>query len=104
MTYVQYPYAVLAQLGQNLNSVSAHLTEKNRGAEPCQGLEGDGQQTIQGAIGNFRGTWKTSVGDLVEDVGKWGGLSKAIGDMVDQFDTQVAAAMKPSSGGGTTSP
>jgi hypothetical protein len=96
MTYVQYPYAVLARLGTDLNSVSTRLTDKQRGAEQCPGL-GEGEPEVGSAIDDFRSTWKASVGKLVDDVGKWGGLSKAIGDMVAEFDAQAAAAMNPSS-------
>jgi hypothetical protein len=95
MTYVQYPYAVLARLGNDLDSVSTRLIDKKRGAEDCPGL-GDGQAKVGSAIDDFRSTWKTSVGDLLDDVGKWGGLSKAVGDMVAQFDAQTAAALNPS--------
>jgi hypothetical protein len=93
MTYVQYPYQVLSELGQNLSDVSTRLDEKQHGATDCNGLGSDGQCTIQDAINHFRSEWKTSISNLVEDIGRWGGLSKAIGDMVDQFDTQTAMAM-----------
>jgi hypothetical protein len=96
MTYIQYPYATLARLGSDLSAVSNRLTDKQRGAEQCDGLGGDGEDRIDAAIGDFRSTWKTSVGKLVEDVSKWGGLSKAIGDMVAQFDAETAAALRPS--------
>ncbi len=95
MTYVQYQYAVLSQLGNDLNDVSARLSQKNRGAEHCVGLGGDNQTKINAAIDDFGHTWKQSVADLLTDVGKWGGLSRAIGDMVAQFDAQTAAALRP---------
>jgi hypothetical protein len=99
MTFVQYPYAVLSQLGNNLHDVSGKLTEKNRGAAACMGLGSNGQAKIQHSIDGFRGTWKQSVRELLEGVGKWGGLSGAIGDMVAQFDAQTAAALRPDSAG-----
>lgn len=98
MTYVQYPYAVLAQLGANLSDISERLSTKQRGADDCDGLGPGEQQRIQQAIEDFRSTWKTSVHSLIEDVDRWGGLSKGIGDMVEQFDAQAAAALAPSSG------
>jgi hypothetical protein len=95
MTYVQFPYATLSQLGANLDGVGSRLSEKQHGADSCDGLGGDGQERIQQAIESFRDEWKTSIGKLVEDIGIWGGLSKAIGDMVQQFDAQAAQALKP---------
>lgn len=105
MTYAQFPYAVLSQLGTNLDGLSSGLTNSQRGAEDCNGLGNDGQSKIQDAIGDFRDTWKSSVQKLVEEIGEWGGLSKAIGDMVAQFDAQTAAALlPPGSGKGTPAP
>jgi hypothetical protein len=95
MTYVQYPYAVLSQLGNNLDDLSGRLSRKNRGAAACVGLGSNGQVKIQHSIDGFRSTWKQSVRELVDGVGKWGGLSSAIGDMVAQFDEQTAAALRP---------
>lgn len=95
MTYVQFPYVVLAQLGQDLNDVASRLTSKEHGAADCGGLGSDGQSRIQDAIGDFRDEWKTSINSLTEDIGNWGGLSKAIGDMVQQFDAQAAQALSP---------
>lgn len=102
MTYVQFPYEVLSQLGTNLSDVSTRLGESHHGASDCAGLGSDGQGDIQNAVGHFRSEWKTSISDLLDEIGKWGGLSKAIGAMVDQFDQQTAAAMTP--GGGSTAP
>ena len=96
MTFVQYPFEVLSALGSNLNDVSARLADKQRGAADCAGLGGDGQSQIADAIGDFRHTWKASVESLVADIDRWGGLSKAIGDMVAQFDTQMATVLRPS--------
>lgn len=95
MTYVQYPYETLSQLGTNLVHVSEQLGQKQHGAANCHGLSGDGQGKIQDAIEHFRHEWKTSFKKLNEDIGNWGGLSKAIGDMVAQFDTQLAEALNP---------
>jgi hypothetical protein len=95
VTYVQFPYETLSQLGSNLNDVGSRLQAKQHGADSCEGLGGDGQDKIQQAIENFRDEWKTSIGKLVEDIGNWGGLSKAIGDMVQQFDAQAAQALLP---------
>lgn len=99
MPYVQFPTEVLIALGTELNAVSTKLSDKNRGAENCGGLGGDGQSKVQDAIGSFSSTWKTSVKQLLDEVDKWGGLSKAIGDMVDQFDSQSAAALSPTGAG-----
>jgi hypothetical protein len=94
MSYVQYPYATLVSLGQNLTSLSERLQGDHRGAEDCNGLAGD-HADIQDAISDFRGEWKTSLLELMTNIGKWGGLSKAIGEMVAQFDAQTAAALRP---------
>jgi len=96
--YIQYPYSDLSQLGQNLVDVGTKLSEKQRGAEDVDGLGSDGQSRIQDSINDFRHTWKASVGKLIGEIGAWGGLSKAIGDMVAQFDAQTAAALNPSGG------
>jgi hypothetical protein len=95
LTYVQYPYATLESLGTNLQNVSTRLTEKEHGASGCDGLGGGDQHRIQDAIDHFRDEWKTSFRKLNEDIDNWGGLSKAIGDMVSQFDAQVAQALAP---------
>lgn len=95
MTYVQFPYEVLSQLGNNLSDVSSRLGEKQHGANGCDGLGSGGQDKIQHEIEHFRSEWKTSIGKLIEDIGNWGGLSKAIGDMVQQFDAQAAQALAP---------
>src|SRR2546422_11475784 len=95
MTYVQFPYDTLSQLGANLTDVSDRLGQGQHGASDCDGLSGDSQGKIQDAIEHFRKEWKTSFGKLNEDIGNWGGLSKAIGDMVSQFDAQVAEALGP---------
>ncbi|HEX5493619.1 MAG TPA: hypothetical protein VFX70_03470 [Mycobacteriales bacterium] len=95
MTYVQFPYVVLTQLGRDLSDVGSRLSSKQHGATDCGGLGSDGQSRIQDAIGSFRDEWKTSISSLTEDIGNWGGLSKAIGDMVQQFDAQVGQALSP---------
>lgn len=99
MPYVQFPTEVLIDLGTELNAVSSKLGGKKHGAEDCNGLGGDGQAKIQHAITSFGSTWKTSVDQLVGEIDKWGGLSKAIGDMVAQFDAQSAVALSPTDGG-----
>lgn len=103
MSYVQYPYEVLSQLGQNLVDVGTKLSEKQRGAQAVDGLGSDGQSRIQDSINDFRHTWKASAAKLIGEIGDWGGLSKAIGDMVSQFDAQVASQLNPS-GGPSTAP
>ena len=96
MTYAQFPYEVLVRLGSNLQALESSLSEKNRGADDCNGLGSDHQSRIQDAIGDFRGTWKTSVNDLIDEVGEWAQKSTGIGTMVQQFDEQTAAMMRPS--------
>jgi hypothetical protein len=98
MTYVQFPYEVLSQLGADLDDLGSRLGEKEHGARHCDGLGSDGQDRIQDEIEHFRSEWKTSIDRLVEDIGKWGGLSKAIGDMVQQFDADAAKALAPPGG------
>jgi hypothetical protein len=95
LTYVQYPYATLVALGTNLQNISTKLGEKQHGADDCGGLGSGEQQRIQDAIDNFRDEWKTSFRKLNEDINDWGGLSKAIGDMVAQFDAGTAQALAP---------
>ena len=73
------------------------LGEKQHGANDIAGLGSDDQQRIQDAINDFRDEWKTSFRKLNEDIDNWGGLSKAIGDMVMQFDGQAAQALAPPS-------
>ena len=96
MTYVQYPYEVLSELGQNLHDIGDRLSSRQRAASDVQGLGGGGQSRVHSAIDDFRHTWKTSVGDLTAEIGHWGGLSKAIGAMVSQFDIQASAELRPS--------
>jgi hypothetical protein len=95
LTYVQFPYATLVSLGTDLQTISSKLGEKQHGANDCNGLGSGPQHDIQDAISDFRGEWKTSFGKLNEDIDNWGGLSKAIGDMVSQFDAQAATALAP---------
>jgi hypothetical protein len=95
MVYVQFPYDTLSQLGADLVKVSEQLGQNHHGAADCNGLSGEGQHKIQNAIEHFRDEWKTSFRKLNEDIENWGGLSKAIGDMVSQFDVQVAEALSP---------
>lgn len=96
MTYVQYPHATLISLGTNLTALSDRLNGDQRGAEDVDGLS-DQQQRIQNAIGEFRGAWKTSLLELMTNIGKWGGLSTTIGQMVHDFDAQLATALRPGS-------
>ncbi|HEU0089675.1 MAG TPA: hypothetical protein VFQ77_18850 [Pseudonocardiaceae bacterium] len=98
MTYVQYPYATLISLGNNLTSVSDRLEGEHRGAQDVQGLDTAELARIQSAIEDFRGEWKTSLLELMTNIGKWGGLSKAIGQMVNDFDNQLATALRPGEG------
>jgi len=98
LTYVQFPYTTLVQLGTDLQNISIKLAEKQHGASDCAGLGGSPQDQIQDAINGFRDEWKTSFGKLNEDIDNWGGLSKAIGDMVREFDAQGAAALAPTTG------
>jgi hypothetical protein len=98
VTFVQYPYAVLVSLGTDLQNVSTKLGEKEHGAADVNGLGSDDQGRIQDAISSFRDEWKTSFRKLNEDIDNWGGLSKAIGDMVAQFDSQVGQALTPQGG------
>jgi hypothetical protein len=100
VTYVQFPYEVLSKLGADLGDVSSRLQAKQHGADDCAGLGSDGQDRIQHEIEHFRGEWKTSIRNLTQDIGDWGGLSKAIGDMVQQFDSQAARALTPPGGAG----
>jgi hypothetical protein len=100
VTYVQFPYEVLSRLGTNLDDISSRLRAKQHGADDCGGLGSDGQDRIQREIDHFRDEWKTSIRNLTEDIGDWGGLSKAIGDMVRQFDAQAAQALTPPGGAG----
>ncbi|MFF5055889.1 hypothetical protein ACFY1S_22175 [Micromonospora sp. NPDC000663] len=94
MTYVQYPYATLVSLGGNLTTLSDQLQTDHRGVVDCAGLTDD-HSDIQGAISDFRDEWKTSLLELMNNIGEWGGLSSAIGKMVSDFDTQTAAALRP---------
>ena len=96
MSYVQFPYETLVSLGQNMQMLSDKLQGDHRGAEDCAGLSSD-HADIQNAISDFRGEWKTSLLDLMTNIGKWGGLSGAIGKMVAEFDAQTAAALRPHS-------
>ena len=97
MTYAQFPYETLVSLGQNLQSVSDRLQSGHRGADDCNGLTDD-HADIQQAISDFRGEWKTSLLELMTNIGKWGGLSEAIGKLVSDFDSQTAAALRPNGG------
>ncbi|MEU4474277.1 hypothetical protein [Micromonospora sp. NPDC023888] len=94
MTYVQYPYATLVSLGGNLTTLADQLETDHRGVVDCAGLTDD-HSDIQGAISDFRDEWKTSLLELMNNIGEWGGLSSAIGKMVSDFDTQTAAALRP---------
>ncbi|MEU7755972.1 hypothetical protein [Micromonospora sp. NPDC049171] len=94
MTYVQYPYATLVSLGGNLTTLADQLETDHRGVVDCDGLTDD-HSDIQGAISDFRDEWKTSLLELMNNIGEWGGLSSAIGKMVSDFDTQTAAALRP---------
>lgn len=95
MTYVQYPYATLISLGNNLTSVSDRLGGEHRGAQDVHGLDAAEQGRIQDAVEGFRDEWKTSLLELMSNIGQWGGLSKTIGQMVNDFDTQLATALRP---------
>jgi hypothetical protein len=97
MTYVQFPYATLVSLGQNLTGISEKLEGDHRGAVDCNGLS-DEHGDIQDAIEDFRGEWKTSLLELMTNIGKWGGLTAAIGNLVEEFDTQTAVALAPDGG------
>ncbi len=92
--YVQYPYSMLISLGQNLSGLSEKLQGDHKGAVDCNGLS-DEHHGISDAIGDFRGEWKTSLLELMTNIGKWGGLSEGIGKMVSDWDTQTAAALRP---------
>lgn len=94
MTYTQFPYETLVSLGQNLTTLSERLEGEHRGAVDCAGLS-DEHGEITEAISDFRGEWKTSLLELMTNIGKWGGLSQAIGQLVADFDTQTAAALRP---------
>jgi hypothetical protein len=98
VTFVQYPYATLVSLGTDLQTVSTKLGDQEHGAADANGLGGGDQSRVQDAISSFRDEWKTSFRKLNEDIANWGGLSKAIGDMVSQFDAQTAQALTPPSG------
>lgn len=94
MTYVQYPYATLVSLGANLTSLADQLESDHRGVVDCAGLA-DEHSDIQNAISDFRSEWKTSLLELLTNIGKWGEISAAIGKMVSDFDHQTAAALRP---------
>lgn len=98
MTYVQYPYATLISLGNNLTTISDKLKEGGPGAQDCHGLDRADHGNIQSAIEGFRDEWKTSLTTLTENIGAWGGLSKQIGQMVADFDGQLANALRPQNG------
>jgi hypothetical protein len=97
VTYAQFPYDTLVSLGQNLTTLSEKLQGDHRGADDCDGLTDD-HADIQNAISDFRGEWKSSLLELMTNIGKLGGLSEGIGKMVSDFDTQTAAALRPTEG------
>ncbi|MFI9644274.1 hypothetical protein ACIG87_30195 [Micromonospora sp. NPDC051925] len=66
----------------------------HRGVVDCAGLTVDHSE-IQDSISDFRDEWKTSLLELMNNIGEWGGLSSAIGKMVADFDNQVATALRP---------
>ncbi|MGC9668864.1 hypothetical protein ACNTMW_20185 [Planosporangium sp. 12N6] len=97
MTYVQFPYETLVSLGQNLQTLSDKLQGDHRGAADVAGLTDDHAE-ISNAISDFRDEWKSSLLELMTNIGTWGGLSEAIGKLVADFDAQTAAALRPDGG------
>lgn len=93
--YAKYPYATLLSIGGKLTGVKDSLDTGDRGAKDVDGLSDD-QSDINGKIGDFRGEWEASVNKLKENIGGFGELSTGIGDMVSQFDAEIAKALKPS--------
>jgi hypothetical protein len=95
--YAKYPYATLTSIGQKLTGVHENLSQGDKGAKDVNGLSDD-QAEINSRIGDFRGEWDASVKKLQENIGHFGSLSTGIGQMVEQFDTDVAQALKPKDG------
>jgi hypothetical protein len=97
--YAKYPYATLQQVGTKLTGISDTLGQSNKGAHDVDGLSDD-QSRIRDAISGFRSEWEESVRKLRDNIGSLGDLSSQIGQMVGQFDAEVAKALRPGGGSG----
>lgn len=101
--YAKYPFATLTSIGSKLTGVHDDLSKGDKGAKDVAGLSDD-QSDINSHIGDFRGEWDASVKKLQENIGNFGSLSTGIGSMVEQFDGDVAKALKPQGGSGQSPP
>lgn len=92
--YAKYPFATLTGIGTKLTGIHQTLDSDDKGAKNVGGLSDD-QGEINSKIGDFRDEWDASIKKLQENIGNLGSLSTGIGDMVEQFDTDISSALKP---------
>jgi hypothetical protein len=89
------PYTALVSIGLELAEISDNLAAGNGAAFDVGGLDDPAQSPIVGAIDDFRDEWQASVRRLGENIGTLGDISQQIGTTFQQFDDQIATALRP---------
>ena len=97
--YAQYPFQALETVGRDLADIRDRIGSKSTNAFEVHGLAAD-QARIGAALDHFRSEWAASVKKLAENIGGFGDLSVQIGAMSEQFDDDLARAMRPGARGG----
>lgn len=93
MSYAQFPYAQLVQLGTDLDRLSQELEGDHHGAQDVHGLDEKDHAQIRAAVEGFQDEWKSSLLELIDNIGKTGKLSQAIGTLVQNFDAEMGKGL-----------
>lgn len=94
MTYVQYPYEQLIKLGTELDTLNEELKQDHHGARDVEGLDGEDHANVISAIEGFQDEWNSSLLDLESKLGETGKLTKQIGQLAQQTDSELAAKFR----------
>lgn len=88
MTYVEFPYAVLGKLGDDLRKMGEQLAEAEGTFRPIDGL-GPGHEALSRALDTFQMSRRRVVRHLAAQIRYEGGLARGIGEYVADFDAAV---------------
>src|SRR5437868_5811732 len=92
-SYAQFPYAQLIQVGNDLDRLSQDLEGDHHGAQDVSGLDEQDHARIRAAVNGFQDEWKSSLLELIDNIGKTGKLSQAIGTLVQNFDAEMSKGL-----------
>jgi hypothetical protein len=89
-SYAQFPYAQLQQIAGDLDHLSHELHGEHQGAQDVAGLDERDHAAVIRAVGGLQDEWRSSLLDLIDNVGKTSKISGAIGALIEAADGEMA--------------